>query len=259
MAEVRSYNPTLRERMAAALMGDNASQPRRDFVSGLMGSTGLGSTGMGLADLTPLGVPMGVQEAHRAGDPQGMALAVAPFGAMMRGGRAVKQGMNRGQNIQPPLGAQPESTTPSVARSIAGEAPAMSIPDRITWDTFDNFLTKNKIPFERRGSTSISELHGPSASRYYKIETPTGPETIRVSDHSYTDRNKFDFRYGDNPSPAFDRLLQAMGRGVPPEIQTASRAAQLDRARRELSYARKNRYSEAVKFWNGEIDRLGKQ
>ena len=82
---VSSYEPTWREKLAQLLMGNGVgSQARRDFVSGVTGSTGLGQTGMGLVDMTPAGVPLGVQEAYRENDPQGMALAAAPFGAARR-------------------------------------------------------------------------------------------------------------------------------------------------------------------------------
>lgn len=102
--EARSYEPSWREYLANALMGDKASQPRRDFVSGLMGSTGLGSTGMGLADVTPLGALMGVQEAYRRGDPQGMALAgVIPFGGAGRG--TSKMAKTILGDVRPNLGA----------------------------------------------------------------------------------------------------------------------------------------------------------
>lgn len=82
---VSSYEPTWREKLAQLLMGNGVgSQARRDFVSGVTGSTGLGQTGMGLVDMTPAGIPLAAQEAYREGDPQGMALAVAPFGAARR-------------------------------------------------------------------------------------------------------------------------------------------------------------------------------
>lgn len=86
-----AYSPTWRERAAQWLLGDRYGAAKQNFVQGLMGTTGLGQSGMGLADLTPAGVPMAVQEAYRSGDPQGMALAVAPMGAAYRGmGRSAK-------------------------------------------------------------------------------------------------------------------------------------------------------------------------
>jgi GNAT superfamily N-acetyltransferase len=66
MAELRPYEPTWRDRLASALLGDGRSSGRQQFVEGLLGSRGLGQTGMGLVDLTPAGVPLAVQESRQA-------------------------------------------------------------------------------------------------------------------------------------------------------------------------------------------------
>lgn len=66
MAELRPYEPTWRDRLASALLGDGRSAGRQQFVDGLLGSRGLGQTGMGLVDLTPAGVPLAVQESRQA-------------------------------------------------------------------------------------------------------------------------------------------------------------------------------------------------
>jgi GNAT superfamily N-acetyltransferase len=72
MAELRAYDPTWRDRLAGLLMGDGRASPeRRAVVRGLLGSTGLGTTGMGLLDATPAGMPLAANDAHdslRQGD-----------------------------------------------------------------------------------------------------------------------------------------------------------------------------------------------
>ena len=74
-----AFNPTWRDRMAQMLMGDAKPSPEKArLVEGLMGSRGLGSTGMGVADLTPAGIPMQAQEAYRAGDDRMLAMALMP-------------------------------------------------------------------------------------------------------------------------------------------------------------------------------------
>ena len=85
MAELRPYNPTWRDRIAAALVGDaRPGSARANFAEGVTGSRGLGTTGMGLVDFTPAGIPMAAQEANRsamAGDTVGAianAMAVIP-------------------------------------------------------------------------------------------------------------------------------------------------------------------------------------
>jgi hypothetical protein len=101
--ELRAYDPTWRERMASWLMahgaggtGEQANQPslaRENFVGGVMGSTGLGPTGIGLSDLTPFGIAFGVQEAIRAGDYKGAAINLVPGAVAARSGvRAARRG-----------------------------------------------------------------------------------------------------------------------------------------------------------------------
>lgn len=66
MAELRPYEPSWRDRLGQLLMGDGRASPeRRRFISGLLGSTGLGQTGMSLVDLTPLAAPLSANEAYR--------------------------------------------------------------------------------------------------------------------------------------------------------------------------------------------------
>lgn len=84
---MQAYEPTWRDRIGQALMGgDRASPERRNFVHGLVGSTGLGSTGMSISDFVPgLGQGLGAQEAIQHGDYQGAALAAMPVGAALKG------------------------------------------------------------------------------------------------------------------------------------------------------------------------------
>lgn len=75
MAELRAYNPTWRDKLAGWMMGDERATPeRRRFVEGLLGSSGLGSTGFGVVDATPVGGLLGAQEAAQQGDYRGAAM-----------------------------------------------------------------------------------------------------------------------------------------------------------------------------------------
>jgi hypothetical protein len=89
--ELSAYQQTMRDRIAAALIGDNQSLARRNFVGGLFGSVGIGTTGTGLVDLTPAGVPLALEEAWRNRDPQAAAMALMPPGAR-HGAQAVRAG-----------------------------------------------------------------------------------------------------------------------------------------------------------------------
>lgn len=85
MAELKPYNPTIRDRIASALMGEaRPGSARANVVEGLMGSRGIGTTGIGLADLTPIGAGLGVQEAAREGDYRGAAMNAMFLGPMAR-------------------------------------------------------------------------------------------------------------------------------------------------------------------------------
>lgn len=114
-----AYSPTWRERAAQWLLGDRYGAAKQNFVSGLMGTTGLGQSGMGLADLTPAGVPMAVQEAYRSGDPQAMAMALMPayHGTTKAGAKAI-----RSAGFSKPAGREPAvflSDSPSDAYEFA--------------------------------------------------------------------------------------------------------------------------------------------
>ncbi|WP_315831119.1 hypothetical protein [Bradyrhizobium prioriisuperbiae] len=93
--EMRAYDPSVRERLAGWLIGDNPSVGRRGLISGLLGSSGLG-IGFGLLDLTPAGIPFAVNEAIRARDPQAAVLAIVPGSAAGRAAMAAERSAVRG-------------------------------------------------------------------------------------------------------------------------------------------------------------------
>jgi hypothetical protein len=112
MAELRSYSPTWRDRIAAALLGDtHAATQWGDFVQGLVGSTGLGATGPSAVDFTPVGMVLSGDEAVRAaqngqyGEAALNAAGAIPggfvMGALAKGARAAKQGENIASRIIP--------------------------------------------------------------------------------------------------------------------------------------------------------------
>lgn len=73
-----AYHPTKRESAAQFLMGDNPSMQRRRLVSEGLGTTGIGDTGLGLVDATPLGMGFGAQEGIQHGDYTHAAMSVMP-------------------------------------------------------------------------------------------------------------------------------------------------------------------------------------
>ncbi len=116
VAELRAREPTMRERFAAMMMdaitgGRRPTARERQFVSDMMGSTGLGSTGIGLVDFSPLApllVSDELQNAVRAQNWLDALLAVLGLASVAgRGGRAIVGGArNLGHN--PFKGKTPE-------------------------------------------------------------------------------------------------------------------------------------------------------
>jgi hypothetical protein len=79
-AELRAYQPTLRDRIASFFVGDERASPEKArLVEGLFGSRGLGNTGMGLVDLTPAGAPLWTQEFKQAQSPTEAIAAALNF------------------------------------------------------------------------------------------------------------------------------------------------------------------------------------
>jgi hypothetical protein len=90
-AELRAYQPTLRDRIASFFVGDERASPEKArLVEGIFGSRGLGNTGMGLVDLTPAGAPLWKQELDEAGSAGDAVMAAANF---LPGAKGVAQGV----------------------------------------------------------------------------------------------------------------------------------------------------------------------
>lgn len=67
MAEIKNYNPSLRDRIGAYLTGDRKSTSEWGRnVNALIGSNGISDRGTGLIDYTPAGVPLNAFDAGRA-------------------------------------------------------------------------------------------------------------------------------------------------------------------------------------------------
>lgn len=87
------YSPSWRDQAASAIIGDAKQGSRRvDLAGKLLGSVGIPTGQLNMADLTPLGAVFGAQEAARQGDYKGAALA----GLMaLPGAGAVERGIAR--------------------------------------------------------------------------------------------------------------------------------------------------------------------
>ncbi len=109
-AELRSYSPTIRERIAQALFGEERpSVAKRNFVEGLLGRGGANSA-VGLADFTPFGAVFGGQEGGRSADRGDWVGAVAgAAGAIPAVGGALKPAVKAGGVVVRPYKNVPDS------------------------------------------------------------------------------------------------------------------------------------------------------
>lgn len=81
---LRPYSPTWRDKLGAYLYDHTSGSPEaRQFVGGLVGSTGLGKTGPGLIDAVPfVNSALQGEEAIQNKDPKGLAYAMLPLPPM---------------------------------------------------------------------------------------------------------------------------------------------------------------------------------
>lgn len=95
-----NYDPTLRDRLAAAVLGSQPSPLAIDMTKRLLGSAGAGNSGFSAIDLTPAGAVMGAQESLREGDPQGAALAIMPIPGARGAGAYSREIRPAGENLR---------------------------------------------------------------------------------------------------------------------------------------------------------------
>lgn len=181
MAEqtLRPYNPSWADKLAAHLYDMTSKSPEaRNFVGGLMGGTGLGRTQMGVVDATPLGVPLGIQEAYNNGDAKGMALAAIPMpmkagaGMVKRAAEEVAGGMARApyqRKLSPQglysWGAEAaynlpqETMTVQQARSMLEKAGTK--PDEFHWSGFNDAFPDPNTKVSRDQLVTHFETNAP--------------------------------------------------------------------------------------------------
>lgn len=119
--ELRAYEPTLQDRIARFFMGDGRASPEKAaLVEGLVGSRGLGRTGIGIADVVPVtGVPIAADEMQR-GIEEGNTgnAALASLGVMAPGvGAPVAQGIKTAAPVVLDAAAEAAQSLP---RAVAG-------------------------------------------------------------------------------------------------------------------------------------------
>ena len=113
--------------------------------------------------------------------------------------------------ISPPLGDQREA----MSAWPLGEGKEATVH----LSSVESWLDKAKIPYTVERSQSNSASLGPSISTYYKVDTPSGKKTIRVSDHHYVAPDGgLDLRIGGDADDAIAQIHRLVGKDVPREV-----------------------------------------
>ena len=110
---VKEYKPTLRDRIANLLAGDEPSFDKQRIVENIAGSRGIGATGIGALDFVPIvGNALGADESLREGDYKGAALAVMPVPPAARMVAPVAKAETKNiLNIAEKYGVEPKEET----------------------------------------------------------------------------------------------------------------------------------------------------
>lgn len=134
--------------------------------------------------------------------------------------------------------------------------------------TIDDLLNAMGIPFRKEASRFSSEALGPSGSVYYKVETPSGPRQIRMSDHDApTGAGPLDFRWDDDLSKVQAAIDKEFG-AIPSEFHQGTRQKQMNDLANSLAAA-KRRLAEQeaagrvyastrsdVQHWTAELEKM---
>ena len=100
----RAANPTLRDRIANGLLGEEPSELHRDAVRYLIGSQGVGRTNFSAADVVPLlGPAMNGQEDYRDGNYKGVALNALSAVPAVGGLRGLLSGVSGSVGFHPAM------------------------------------------------------------------------------------------------------------------------------------------------------------
>ena len=125
--ELRSYTPTIRDRLLGGLLGEKKpSVVRRAVAEGLIGTP----TSTGLIDATPAGIPLAIQEAARRGDAEGVALAMMPMPAARRAAAICRMIPKRSPLELSKLDAENAMISATRSNQPPGQLASGAAPDR---------------------------------------------------------------------------------------------------------------------------------
>lgn len=198
-AEVRAYEPTIREKVAQFFMGDSKPSPERErLVKGVMGTSGLpGSEQIGAVDFTPARIPLFAQEAKRdidAGNYGGAAmdaLGATPIPLLNKGVDAVVAGANKiGNTVR---AATPRDRLIEAAARQGVEVPRGAVND--TWSDYAGTLADTPFigtPLKRAAERGV----GQTEAAIERTMAGYGRTSARESGETATDTIQEWIRHG---------------------------------------------------------------
>jgi hypothetical protein len=165
-------------------------------------------------------------------------------------------GGNGGAPGLPPSGVVQPGTFPAVSQDVnqAGAGSQIrhgtsDVPHPIegrngflrSYSQIEEHLDRHGVPYTTQMSNSNTAMHGPSSSVYFRIDHPTDPTTLRLSDHAYAPGD-VDLRYG-MPSHQAEALIgQRLGLPISSDakqyIKDRDEPVARDRAKYEADRAR---------------------
>lgn len=111
---------------------------------------------------------------------------------------------------------------PSIMRGIDDVSGAAR---RVDGDFITRLLDQSGLKYRIEDSRGFSDAHGPSASKYFHVETPAGIKTVRLSDHDWGSGKDADIRYGAGADQAELTIRKALGLDLPPHLKAMDDAA----------------------------------
>ena len=164
------YEPTWRDRLARMMLGEQPSFEKRKQIEGLLGSSGLGDTGMSLVDFTGLGGLLDAQTQAAAGDYRSAAMAMVP-------------GMKQAKAV----GNVVETAAEAAARQLSKQTPLPAINNGNVEQNSSAIAEAMQKYFGVPVSVSKSKTaYGESHYVQPKFDIPRDevPFSIRISDHA---------------------------------------------------------------------------
>ena len=273
-AELRAYEPTWRDRMASFLLPENAGYYPRRMARELIGSSGIGATGLSAVDFVPgVGPALNAQEAIQRGDipdaAGNIAAAVVPGAAlagraMMPAARpliraAIGAGAGAAAGTGAAIGLQEAAAAP---RGVETLTPAeREVYRRLGPDDRAKFWTTRAANDARaqsardaaaateaaRNAQAERELRGQAERAELERQQRLQAEADRVAEEKRVAGLPFRERY-PIPAAAIQAIFTAGGSAIPYGIGRASNIARnLDTKAWELLT---NRASKAIEAGN---------